>query len=238
MDDAAKMVEVVEEYDNWAALRHGLSRIADTEDEWAGIPMPLEGQTLRVDPSYKFAPAFAKPEEPEDTGGATLRNTFWSWRYRSYVMVWQEADGRIAWGPTRASNNRLSLELSTLGASDAWGIAQEHTALMLLGTLVRHRQFKQYMLTGMFLETSGRSGVTYLFRKLRPTVALTMRGDRPRILCALCLHPIAYYSDSWAGAMCPSDDLIAHLMLMRGDEAMFWRRAKQHAAFEAGAGLD
>ena len=43
--------------------------------------------------------------------------------------------------------------------------------------------------------------------------------------------------NSWAGAMCPTDDVLAHLMLMRGDEAMFWRRANQHAAIDPLAGL-
>jgi hypothetical protein len=37
--------------------------------------------------------------------------------------------------------------------------------------------------------------------------------------------------------MCPTDDVIAHLMLMRGDEAMFWRRCNQHAAHLPEAGL-
>jgi hypothetical protein len=38
----------------------------------------------------------------------------------------------------------------------------------------------------------------------------------------------AYYAGSWGGAMCPTDDVIAHLTLMRGDEPMFWRRSNQH----------
>ena len=57
------------------------------------------------------------------------------------------------------------------------------------------------------------------------------------MLCAPCLHPIAYYDGSWAGAMCPTDDVIAHLALMRGDEHMFWRRANQHAPWRREAGV-
>ncbi len=129
--------------------------------------------------------------------------------------------------------------LETLRSSVAWSIEGESRALQTLGTLIRHHQFKQYLLTGSFLETSRRSGVTYLFRKLRPTVAIRAdyRTDRTRILCALCLHPIAYYSGSWAGVMTPTDDVLAHLMLCRGDEKMFWRRANQHASWRAAAGL-
>jgi hypothetical protein len=51
------------------------------------------------------------------------------------------------------------------------------------------------------------------------------------------MHPIAYYHGSWAGAMCPTDDVIAHLSLMRGDEAMFWKRSTQHPAYRPEAGL-
>lgn len=40
-----------------------------------------------------------------------------------------------------------------------------------------------------------------------------------------------------AGAMCPTDDVIAHLMLMRGDEVDFWHRSNQHPAHRHEAGL-
>ena len=68
-------------------------------------------------------------------------------------------------------------------------------------------------------------------------MALREHGEQMRILACLCLHPIAYYADSWAGAMCPTDDVIAHLMLMRGDEPMFWRRSNQHAPTRPEAAL-
>ena len=109
--------------------------------------------------------------------------------------------------------------------------------------MVSHRQFKHYMMTGMFVERSKRSGVTYLFRRLKPTVALAARPGLPetganmKILCCLCMHPIAYYAESWAGAMVPTDDVIAHLMLMRADERLFWARSNQHPPYRPEAGL-
>jgi hypothetical protein len=135
---------------------------------------------------------------------------------------------------------RLAFDLSTIGCSVAWGIEQEAAAVQLLGTLLRHHTFKQYLLTGMFLETSKRSGLTYLFRRLKPTVVIDARDNGQksiRALCALCLHPIAFYAGSWAGAMTPTDDIIAHLMLMRGDEPMLWRRSNQHDPLDPRAGL-
>jgi len=105
--------------------------------------------------------------------------------------------------------------------------------------MLRHRQFKQYLLTGSFLETSERSGVTYVFRKLRPTLALSARSSdgTMKILCGLCMHPIGYYDGTWAGAMCPTDDVVAHLALMRGDEKMFWRRCNQHPSYQPACGI-
>lgn len=226
------------QFDGLASLRNGLKKLAVERDEWAGIPMPIEGMPLIVEPTYPRAELLmkigAKEEQPADDG-TKIRNVFWSWRWRSSIAVF-EGDGKITWGLVPRVHH-LEHDLSTLGASDAWGIEQEAQAVQLLGTLLRHRQFKQYMLTGMFMEKSERSGVHYIFRRLKPTVALSIRTGETRVLCSLCLHPIAYYSGSWAGAMCPTDDVIAHLMLMRGDEAMFWRRANQHPAFTPEAGL-
>ena len=57
--------------------------------EWAGIPMPLEGQPLVVEPRYKFAAAFTRePEEIEP--GVTLRNCFYSRRLHTNVLIWDE----------------------------------------------------------------------------------------------------------------------------------------------------
>ncbi len=231
--------DAIEGLDNFAHLRKALGNIAAGTEEWAGIPMPLEGKSLVIEPTYKFA-ALAKIGEESAAGndefaGAKLRNRFHSSLKGRDVYVYEQ-DGRIEWG-TDTVVNHATMELDTLGCADAWGIEQESRAVNLLATLVGHRAFKQYMLTGMFLESSARSGVAYLFRRLRPTLALSTRGEAVTILCALCMHPIAYYGGSWAGAMCPTDDVVAHLMLMRGDEAMFWRRCNQHPAWRPEAGL-
>lgn len=93
-------------------------------------------------------------------------------------------------------------------------------------------------MTGAFIETSPRSGVTYMFRRLRPTLAIKAGPDGDlRILCGLCLHPIGYYAGTWGGAMCPTDDVIAHLCLMRGDEPKFWANSNQHEANHPACGV-
>lgn len=213
--------------------------------EWAGIPMPLDGLPLVIEPNYPHADVLSKigkpieepPDETEIAMPPVIRNRFWSYYRRQHVIVFDAPEtGKVDWG-VQGSPNHTSQLLSTLGAADAWGIEQEGNAVRTLGTLLRHRPFKQYILTGMFLESSKRSGVTYLFRRLRPTLAISTRTAKSRILCALCLHPIAYYSGSWAGAMTPTDDVIAHLMFMRGDEHGFWKKANQHPPYDPNAGV-
>ena len=213
---------------------------------WAGIPMPLDGERLVVEPTYPHAEALAKmggkhrnerDEAPDE--GWRIRNKWYSLHHRCDIII-MERDGKIDWGKLPAFHH-ITYDISTLGCMDAWGIDQETKALELLCSMVSARQWKQYVLTGMFLESSKRSKIMYLFRRLKPTVALgtgaPKGGSGMRILAALCMHPIAYYEGSWAGAMCPTDDVIAHLALMRGDEKMFWRRCNQHPPYRPEAGL-
>lgn len=183
-----------------------------------------------------------EPETPPELEGWRIRNSFWSRRWRAVIHVVERPDGKIV-GDWEPSFHHIGNDLSTMGASDVWGIEQERRAQQLLGTMIRHVQFKRYLLTGMFLEQSPRSGVTYIFRRLKPTVALApWRDGDPgaeacRILASLCMHPMAFYEGSWAGAMCPTDDVIAHLTMMRGDEHLFWKRCSQHPPNRPEAGL-
>lgn len=225
--------------DDHGGIAHGLKMVAERDSEWAGIPMPLSGERLCIEPKYPRAEALMEigaPELADVPQKRTLVNSFWSWRWRTTIAIWME-DGKRKFGPMDGSSN-AGLLIKTMGVSDAWSIDSEMTAMNTLSTLVSERQMRQYFLTGTFLETSKRSGVIYMFRRLRPTLALTTKKhDQVTVLCALCLHPIAFYLDSWAGAMVPTDDVIAHLMLMRGDEHMFWKRANQHPAFRKEAGI-
>lgn len=239
--DKAEQLALVEAFDNFAPFRNGIRRLAAMTDEWAGIPMPLDGEQLVIEPSYPKAAELmqigAKTAEPSKYDGAKIINSWWSSQRQADVVVF-EHDGKRDWG-LDYSVHHVAMDLQTMGCSYAWGIEQEANAVHLLASLLRHHQFKSYMLTGMFLEKSARSAVTYIFRRLRPTVALRPhpRRENMRILCCLCLHPIGYYMDTWAGAMCPTDDVIAHLMMMRGDEHMFWRRSNQIAPYRKQAGL-
>lgn len=234
-------MQAVRALDPYHGLRNALNALAEDRCEWAGIPIPLSGERLIVEPTYPKAKELMEiGQEPVKDDGWRMRNSWYSQHHRCEIIL-MERDGKIDWGKLPAFHH-LKYDLTTLGCSEVWGIEQEGRAVQLLGQMLRHRQFKQYLITGMFLERSKRSGVTYLFRRLKPTIALAAnsglaeRGNM-RILAALCMHPIAYYEGSWAGAMVPTDDVIAHLSLMRGDEHMFWKRCNQHPPYRPEAGL-
>lgn len=242
MSAAADSVELqnLEKFDACSHVRNQLRLIAQHAGEWAGIPLPLEGEDLIIEPQYRAAAALtsksadpdARPPEEQER----IRNEFYSSHKRANVIIWNEPSGRVEWGLEWHHNN-FDIELRTMGLSAAWGIEQEGNAVQTLAGLVRHHQFKQYMLTGSFLERSRRSGVYYQFRRCKPTIATSIATGELKILAILCMHPIAYYRNTWAGAMCPTDDVIAHLMLMRGDEKLYWRRCNQHPAWRREAGL-
>lgn len=226
--------------------------------EWQGVPVPLDGIKLRLCKGHPLADKVTEAEAILSSGQSAfachakdmddvLVNEWFSHRRHARVFVVRSLlTGRYsavtAPVPVDHSMKRLNFWLTTIGATDAWKINAEARALEKLGELVSGRQMRHYILTGSFIETSKRSQVTYLFRRLRPTVAMSPRNRDPgidsmRCLAVLCLHPVGYYQDTWAGCMVPTDDVIAHLMLMRGDEPGFWRQATQHPPWAPEAGL-
>lgn len=135
---------------------------------------------------------------------------------------------QVLFEPASTPGCRFDMQFNTLLATDAWDMEAELQAQATLAKLISDSAYRRYILCGMFLERSQRSGVYYLFRKLRPTLAVRLRGNDARLLSALCLHPVGYYMNSFAGTLVPTDDVIAHLLMMRGDERKFWAKANQH----------
>jgi hypothetical protein len=69
----------------------------------------------------------------------------------------------------------------------------------------------------------------YLFRRLRPTAVIEPNLARTtHVRCTLCLHPIGYYETAGRARCARPTTSSRHLMMMRGDEPMFWRKANQH----------
>lgn len=247
-------VALLNRVDGWSGIRNALRDAARERGDYSGYPLPIEGLPLVIEPTFKYKSLGdlnrERDEEEnrklkEEIGAFKVRNVFFSTVFKYRVAVVEEGDGKVRHYKLVGSMNSFRAQLNTMLASQAWGIEQEAKAVDLLATLVNHAQFKSYILTGSFTETSKVSGVKYVFRRLRPTVALTSRGRTVRhdqdgkltILCTMCMHPIGYYEESWGGCMCPTDDVIAHLMMMRGDEKMFWRRCNQHPAIDPSGGI-
>lgn len=243
----------------WADVAKIISDHMTAQGEWCGMPIPLPGLGLVLESKHPMADKIAEitrvvnfDRPPRtvvcstDAVESTIVNHWRSVQHGGRVYVVRSPDGRVHAEIAHYAPLKNELMFGPLDAMDAWNLDTELTAMQKLATLLPHRMFKAYMLTGMFIETSKRSGIHYIFRRCRPTLALSSREHRnqftgeegsSRILTALCLHPIGYYTHSFAGAMTPTDDIIAHLLLMRGDEHLFWRRANQHHPCEPEAGL-
>jgi hypothetical protein len=217
--------------------------------EWGGIPLPVPGAHLVMEPGYPFEGIettrgllrFRRPSHPAEgpVGQERVFNRWYSRRLdRMVSIIGTEARRRAVVEPG-LDNLGLDMALETMVVAGGWSSRAERRARQRLRTLISPGHDRAYELTGGFLERSRRSGVVYLFRRLRPTLALrhVAAEERVRVLAALCLHPVGHYERSWAGAMTPTDDVIAHLLLMRGCEARFWARAEQHPSWDPASGL-
>jgi hypothetical protein len=215
------------------------------------LPVPVAGLALVLEPRYKHKAleeyrwsecydeegnrhAIEQKPPPRASEFRTV-NSWWNARYQVTVVVVQNPQGRARF--RLSLDNRLAFTLRTLEASAVWPLEAEEKAQKKLASLISRDLFELYLLTGHLAETSKRSQLTYLFRKGRPTIVLREHEDGGTVLCALCLHPIGYYGETWAGVMCPTDEVIAHLLMMRGSEAKFWANANQHPVDHPAAGL-
>ena len=224
--------------DNAADATYIPRALARISGEYAGAPIPMTNRTLVFAQKNPMADAYQVLNEPKEGDLLTTINYWYGYQRREHVYICKNEAGKSI-VITESYPHHLSLALRTTVHDQGWDIQAEVRALSLLRSLISPNLFVSYLMTGIFLETSKRSHVTYLFRRLRPTVAI--RGDQEkkaaRILCCLCLHPLAYYEETWAGALCPTDDVIASLLLMRSDEHFLWKKSNQIAPWEPEAGL-
>ena len=231
------MSETTQQMPSWSQLNQRLSVLMLEQGEWCGVPLPLEGYRVVMDPSHPRYDQYQRMheaingEQPAAPDGMRLVNVWVSRRAQKEVWIVEDQATRkreLHTFDVCPWLTRLEYALRTFGASAAWPMDAECRAMDSLAEKIKPHLFRMYILTGMFIETSPRSGVTYVFRRGRPTLAVRANEKGSHFLAALCLHPIAYYADTHAGAMVPTDEVLAHLMLMRGDERLYWRRANQH----------
>lgn len=241
---------------SWAEAHEFFRDVALARGMWAGVPAPVGGFAFTLAPGYiekaREAGITAVMDQREtretyDDDVGLVRNVWWSDRLGASVYLYEttEEPGRVQMlvdRSHRTPGRRANLLMATMGASTGWDPEAETRALSKLATLIPPHLMTMYRLTGAFMETSRRSGVTYILRRSRPTVVVVpeRRGDpdcQMRFLTTLCLHPVGYYSGTFAGGMVPTDDVIAHLLLIRGDEHFLWRKAYQHGGEQPESGL-
>src|SRR5712664_2675696 len=106
--------EIVESFDSFAPIRNKIRELAQEKGERAGVPIPIDGERLVIEPSYPFAAALSdKKEAPAN--GTKIRNIFYSTRWRCDIIVYEE-EGKIKHANSPAFHN-LNQQLGTLGAS-------------------------------------------------------------------------------------------------------------------------
>jgi hypothetical protein len=134
----------------------------------------------------------------------------------------------------------LSTTLETIAMLRSYGVLEaEEKARERLRSEISEEQWREYVLSDSFFEI-GKSGVEYILRRNRPTIAMrrsSVNTSRGKPLCTLCLHPIAYYTGTWAGSLPPSDEVLSHLLMIRADEHLFWRKANQHPLSDLMSGI-
>jgi len=232
------------------ASRHLAEAHLERQD-WSGMPIPVVGLKLVLEPRYKYQELTEfrwkecfdeqgirypiDEEQPSEPSRFKRANSWWNARYQLTIVALQDEEGRARLG--LLPEDRLTFTLRTLEAAAVWPMEAEQRAQKRLADLISADRFELYFLTGHFSEVSTRSQLAYVFRKGRPTIVLRETDEGVNLLCALCLHPIGYYADTWAGVMCPTDEVIAHLLMMRGSEEKFWANANQHPLDSPAAGV-
>jgi hypothetical protein len=229
--------------DSLAKAREVINKTVFEAGVYCGAPLPLDGSDdLVISPNMPYAEAFER-ESSSENDDLEVANVWWSRHEQGYVTVIHkkikdESGNRI--GSKYHSwylNDKKSIDLlmKTLMAAPAWSVEAEIKAQELLRRHISKHKWEDYFMTGMFVETSRKSGLTYVFRKLKPTIVLNIRDLR--ILCTLCTHGIGYYANSFAGAMVPTDDVVTHLLMMRGNEHRYWRDCNQAEPWMPEAGI-
>jgi hypothetical protein len=236
----------------------GVNRIAEEHDFLSGVPIPIVGTEHNPDlvmaEGVPLAEIFhmAQEHRRQETQPRTemefflrerrirVRNS-WHVLGDGSVSIIEAGGGLVAWRDWDAGMRLRKMVRGMMVRQDAHQTAAaEFKALDSLKQRVNEHQFNCYVLSGMFIEKSKRSGVYYYFRKGLPTLAISHNGayaNTGKVLCALCLHPMGYYQGTHVGLMTPTDEVIAHLLMMRADEHKYWAKSGQWAAEDTRSGV-
>lgn len=99
--------------------------------------------------------------------------------------------------------------------------------------------YNMYLLHGCIIHRS--SDTIYVIRKGFPTLvfkAVDVEGvEHVKFVGGLCAHIEATAQGMFAGSHCQTDDVIAHLLLLRSNETAFWEQANFHLPISGRLGV-
>ena len=114
----------------------------------------------------------------------------------------------------------------------AHGVEMEKRAQELLRSHISEQQWADYFISGVFWEVS-HSDELYIFRKGFPTIVCNLEiTDENYVVTpkhTLCGHAVLYTEGTFAGGVCPTDDVITHLLMMRTNEEHYLASCNIHA---------
>ncbi len=172
---------------------------------------------------------------------AALRNEELGWRYVNTwhpkkgvkITVYQTSEGEYFHIPLRTYDDPYSLLIRTNKVLVRTGnVTAEKKARKNLLSHLNRRQRKELILTGCFVEV-GKNRTNYRIRFNRPTIAFRETKGKEGLryeefVGSYCLHSLGYYYGTFAGVMAPSDEMLAHLLMIRADEIDFLKEANKH----------
>ncbi len=132
------------------------------------------------------------------------------------------------------------LLMSVLSTAKHVPFEREEKACNLLKQHATEEQWHMYRLTGTLIHNDERSRYCYLIRRGFPTLVFEKDEEQPGVLVfklGLCAHQEGYEPGHFSGFCCPTDDVVAHLLMLRADEDTFWNRAKIHLPVSGLIGL-
>lgn len=209
-----------------------------------GVPLPpihdMQRQMVMASdvPLHDFRVVARTEFEEELAKKLKIRNSWSSLGDQEVCVIDTEEGPMVLPRPHAGLRLRKILDSCILRSGMSIRAETELRAMDSLRKRINDRQWDCYVLSGVFAEKSVRSDIHYFFRKGLPTLACSYHGEpNGRVLAALCLHPIGYYQGSHVGLMCPTDEVIAHLLMMRGDERRYWASCGQWSASDTRSGI-
>lgn len=244
----------------WEDVRNGIARLCEERGWHHGVPIMSTTDTGRSLVLARGCPMADKlgHDVPIDITGAPYVHVCRTEDIQEdggpyFVNEWIPSPRRVVSYREKGKAKRMFIDLaedrfqmyvkSLLCQAGAVDVMAEIKALAALTKRITKTQWECYMLGNAFPETSSRSGVTYIFRKGRPTIAMRCvrrpdgSGEDRHFLAALCSHPLGWYSSTHVGCYPPTDEVVANLLQMRADEHCFWKKSIQYGLQQVEAGI-